>query len=194
MVLETADHRGEPCDKAAVLAIDLGTGARRTWTLPYADGGGDGYDEYFVQGLAWSPDNRHIALVYGQCCSGPYLGRSWILDTHRPAGRLLANLRTLRIRGSCPASVGAWTTAGLIGLDTPRRCRAPFSILVTVNRHSGATRPLSTARLPAGESTAIVPDASGSRWLVAIGGSWYRIDRATVTSLRWLRSASQLAW
>jgi hypothetical protein len=195
MALGVADHPGAACDKVELLTVNLLTGARRVWTLPYVDDpASDAYDEYFLTALAWSPDDRHLAMNYGQCCASA--SDTWILDTSGRTGELISRLRKVP-KSLCTDVAYAWTDAGLISDEGVQPCGGIFSRIVAINPATGKVTRLSKARLR-GNISAVVPDATGHDWLVYADQGLFRVNADTANYLHRLNwdtnSPPQAAW
>lgn len=109
MALRVPEHPAGACEYLKLVVVDLHNGHRRSWTLP--DSTADaGYGDYFISPLAWSPDNRHLALHVGQCCADG--AGIWTLDTAGRPGRLLASLHRLPNSDACVGMPYAWTAQG----------------------------------------------------------------------------------
>jgi hypothetical protein len=178
-----AEETGGDCERTQLVVVDVRTGEKRVWTLPYAeaaDNGNAGYGGYFLRNLAWAPDGRQLALQYGQCCANG--GGTWILDTQRSGGRLIPALKRVHTQ-VCPGDAYDWTAAGLIGDDSGTGCGGRTTRVTAINPVTGASAVLSRAAIPGGPVSQISSDPTGGHLLVYADQHVYRIDGDTLTKL-----------
>jgi hypothetical protein len=182
MALRVPEQLTSACEYLQLVVVNLRTGHRRIWTLPKMPAGTAGYGGYFIDPIAWSPDNRHLALHIGQCCAdGPGI---WTLDTAGRAGALLPRLHRLPTGDDCGGLPYAWTTRGIISDDQAAGCGSEQGWLVAINPTTGAPSALTQPQLP--EPVAAISAEDGEHFLVYAGDALYRLDNGHGARLRTL--------